>query len=102
MELEFIWRHKRFLSEIKSASVSKWVRSGAFKNLESERDANLFLSRYSIQLGLNSLCRGCSANIKGRKYRCLDCRDMELCEDCYEERATPNDHAVSHVTAELR
>ena len=44
-ELEFLRRHKKFTSEIKTFSVLTWLQNGAFGDFESERDAQLCLSR---------------------------------------------------------
>ena len=95
-------RHKKFLSEIKYYSASKWPRRSASEDFESEKDAKLCLSRNSKQLGFFSKCDGCQRNIIGIKYRCLECKDMDLCKNCHERKTVPSGHARFHKMAELR
>ena len=101
-EIEFLRRHKNFLSEIKSYSASSWASRGAFEDLESERDAKLCLSRNSKQLGFFSKCDGCQRKITGIKYRCLVCKDTNLCSICHERRTVPLGHKSFHKMAELK
>ena len=72
-ELQFLRRHKKLTSEIKTSSALTWLQNGAFGDFESERDAQLCLSRNSNQLGFYSQCDGCHKYIFGIKYRCLEC-----------------------------
>ena len=101
-EVTFLRRHKNLLSEIKFYSASKWPRRGAFADFESEKDAELCLSRNSKQLGFFSKCDGCQRRITGIKYRCLECRDMDLCANCHQQRKVPLGHINSHQMAKLR
>ena len=101
-ELEFLRRHKKFTSEIKTFSVLTWLQNGAFRDFESERDAQLCLSRNSHQLGFLSKCDGCLKDILGIKYRCLECRDMDLCLNCNQRLAIPVGHEHFHKMAEMR
>ena len=101
-EITFLRRHKNLLSEIKFYSASKWPRRGAFADFESEKDAELCLSRNSKQLGFFSKCDGCQRRITGIKYRCLECRDMDLCANCHQQRKVPLGHINSHQMAKLR
>ena len=101
-ELEFLRRHKKFTSEIKTFSVLTWLQNGAFGDFESERDAQLCLSRNSHQLGFLSKCDGCLKDILGIKYRCLECRDVDLCLNCNQRLAIPVGHEHFHKMAEMR
>ena len=101
-ELEFLRRHKKFTSEIKTFSVLTWLQNGAFGDFESERDAQLCLSRNSHQLGFLIKCDGCLKDILGIKYRCLECRDMDLCLNCNQRLAIPVGHEHFHKMAEMR
>ena len=101
-ELEFLRRHKKFISEIKTFSVLTWLQNGAFGDFESERDAQLCLSRNSHQLGFLIKCDGCLKDILGIKYRCLECRDMDLCLNCNQRLAIPVGHEHFHKMAEMR
>ena len=101
-ELEFLKRHKKFTLEIKTFSVLTWLQNGAFGDFESERDAQLCLSRNSHQLGFLSKCDGCLKDILGIKYRCLECRDVDLCLNCNQRLAIPVGHEHFHKMAEMR
>ena len=101
-ELEFLRRHKKFTSEIKTSSALTWLQNGVFGDFESERDAQLCLSRNSHQLGFYSKCDGCHKDILGIKYRCLECRDMDLCDFCNQRVTILVGHEHHHKMAELR
>ena len=99
-ELNFLRRHKSFILEIESSSAEKWIQSGTFKGFESERDAYLCLSRCSSNFVSSRKCNGCDQN--SSKYRCLQCRDMELCSKCYDEEEESSGHLTSHRMVRLR
>ena len=97
-ELDLLRRHKRFASEIEKSSVDTWIQSSISKDLENKRDAHLFLSRCGHRFGLLGKCSGCKVNLHqdSYRYRCLECRDMELCWNCYIKEEELNGHAASH------
>ena len=103
-ELKLLRRHKDFLSEIESSSADTWIRNGTFKDFESERDAYLCLSRCSPKLGLSRRCTGCNKFLHAQipKYRCLECKDMEICGDCYHKGEEPSGHSTNHRMVNLR
>lgn len=105
-ELDFLRRHKRFASEIERSSVDTWMQSNVCGDLESERDAYLFLSRCGHRFGLTMKCNGCKCNLDNLsyrfpRYRCLECRDMELCWNCYIKEDEPNGHEISHRITDM-
>ena len=62
-ELEFLRRHKSFISEIKkSVSAKRWIQNCTVKGFESERDGYLCLSRHPLKLGLGTECNGCDSS----------------------------------------
>ena len=103
-ELKLLRRHKSFMSEIESCSVDTWIQNGTFKDFESERDAYLCLSRCSPKLGLSRNCSGCSKILNAYipKYRCLECKDVEICGDCYSRGEEPSGHSTNHKMVSLR
>lgn len=46
---------------------------------------NLFIARFSRILGVVTTCDGCDCDVtlSGRRYRCLNCPDIDLCSNCY-------------------
>lgn len=103
-ELNILRRHKSFASEIERSSVDTWMQSNISKDFESERDAYLFLSKCFRRFGLFGKCNGCKVNLdyKSHRYRCLQCRDMELCSKCYDEEEESSGHLTSHRMVRLR
>ena len=102
-ELEFLRRHKNFISEIERSSAEKWKQGKTFRDFVSEQDGYLCLTRGSDRLGLTRICQAC--NIINEEYegiRCLDCKDMELCSKCYEKEEKPDGHKKSHRMVKLR
>lgn len=103
-ELDLLRRHKSFASEIERSSVHTWMQSKISKDFESERDAYLFLSRCFHRFDLFGKCNGCKVNLHytSNSYRCLQCKDMELCFDCYIKEEDINGHATSHRMIDTR
>ena len=92
-ELDLLRRHKSFASEIERSSADTWMQSNISKDFESERDAYLF-----------GKCNGCKVNLDyiSNSCRCLQCKDMELCFDCYIKEEDINGHATSHRMIDTR
>ena len=43
-------------------------------------------------------CNSCnSSTIKSDRYKCLNCKDLNLCGSCFERRAESNSHKSGHV-----
>ena len=47
-------------------------------------------------------CDGCQEKIKGNRYRCLECADMDLCAVCYRNEKKPQGHTDSHDVIDLK
>ena len=43
----------------------------------------MFIARFCDLLEVEVNCDGCSVTLPGRRYRCLQCTDMDLCTTCY-------------------
>ena len=101
-EVEFLRRHKTFTVELGNVSPNAWLTGGAFKDSESQKDARLFLSRYSKQLRLRRKCDSCKKSISRKHMRCLECSDLILCCKCYKKGKKPAGHEVFHLMTNLR
>ena len=43
----------------------------------------MFVAKFCDLLEVEVNCDGCSVMLPGRRYRCLQCEDMDLCTMCY-------------------
>ena len=61
---------------------------------------HLFVARFSDILTVSITCNGCDVTLSGRRYRCLDCLDVDLCNDCYtsEYEIVSNSTLIDHFT----
>ena len=55
----------------------------SLKNHVFSQDINLFIAKYAEHLEVHITCDGCCDRLSGRRYRCLNCEDMDLCGKCY-------------------
>ena len=102
-EIQAFERHKKFFQEAKNQGIDAWCEKNREKApIDIQRDINLFIARYSADLEVVITCDGCSENIKGRRYRCLNCVDMDLCSGCYGSAVKPNEHSDQHEVIDLR
>ena len=100
-ELKFLRRHKSVMSDVERFSFYKWLNNDPFKSCESEQDAYLLLSRYSIEPGQSRTCSSCNKMPK-ICYKCLECIDVGLCEICNDRGEEPKGHVAHHKMVELR
>ena len=49
----------------------------------ASRDVQMFVARYCDLLDVEISCDGCGNTLPGRRYRCLQCKDMDLCSTCF-------------------
>ena len=96
-------RHKRYFEEAKAIGSGDWcIQNRSNGQNDVKRDISMFIARYSSKLEVSCICDGCSEKIRGQRYRCLNCIDMDLCNNCYKSGRKPNEHLDSHEVIELR
>lgn len=96
-------RHKGYFQEAKAIGIDAWCDQNRLKaQVDVQRDISLFIARYSANLEVVITCDGCSEKIRGRRYRCLHCIDMDLCINCYNSGRKPSEHLESHEVIDLR
>lgn len=101
-EREMCKRHKKYFEDAKRVIPGSWSQVRHYDSIKFNRDKKFFMARYVGQLTFNSTCDGCRKNLPWKKYRCLDCMDVDLCHSCYSMRRTPGAHQNSHNMVELR
>ena len=101
-EIALCKRHKEYFEDVEDISSEVWAWNREYDSLEVIRDKNLFMSRYSTSGQFMSTCDGCDKHLPQQRYRCLDCFDIDICEDCYLSDTRPNGHLDTHKVIELR
>lgn len=48
----------------------------------------MFVARFCDLLDVEITCDGCGITLPGRRYRCVQCIDMDLCTTCYSGELT--------------
>lgn len=102
-ELEFLKEHKGYIPCYKFVSTHARKQSGECTDSATLRDYRLFLSRFRRHSRGGRKCNSCNKFFpRERIKRCLECSDVELCQDCYIERKEPSGHEDYHIMANLR
>lgn len=57
------------------------------------------MSVYQEEIKHNSICDGCDQGIIGTRYKCLNCKDFDLCSEC--EKNHSKLHNAKHVFLEI-
>lgn len=61
----------------------------------------MFVARFSDVLDVEISCDGCGVTLPGRRYRCLQCMDMDLCNSCFSGGVEPEEHRDNHEIVHL-
>ncbi|XP_022784131.1 zinc finger ZZ-type and EF-hand domain-containing protein 1-like [Stylophora pistillata] len=69
---------------------------------QERRRMHLFVARFSDILDVSITCDGCDITLSGRRYRCLNCMDVDLCNTCYLSGVKPEGHTDSHDVIDMR
>ncbi|KAK3717323.1 hypothetical protein QZH41_011553, partial [Actinostola sp. cb2023] len=69
---------------------------------ENKRQMHLFVAEFSDCLDVTITCDGCSCTLPGRRFRCLNCPDVDLCSACYLGGIMPEGHTDDHQVVDLR
>ena len=101
-EIAMCKRHKSYFDAVQEITAEVWCELQQYESLNVIRDMNLFISRYSNHGEFKSKCDGCSEPLTWRKFRCLACLDLDLCESCYVNVKKPDGHLNTHKMIGLR
>ena len=101
-EIAMYKRHKSYFDTVQEITAAVWCELQQHESLNVILDMNLFISRYSTYDEFNSKCGGCSEPLTWKKFRCLTCFDLDLCESCYINVKKPDGHLNTHKMIRLR
>ena len=48
-----------------------------------DKDTHNFIARFCDLINVEINCDVCAMTLPGRRYRCLECLDFDLCANCY-------------------
>ncbi|XP_073246845.1 zinc finger ZZ-type and EF-hand domain-containing protein 1-like isoform X1 [Porites lutea] len=102
-ELEHYEEGNKWLDEAKE-NFDNWfegMRTLAQTD-QQRRRMHLFVARFSDSLDVVITCDGCDVTLTGRRYRCLNCMDVDLCNNCYMTGVKPDGHSESHDVIDMR
>ncbi|CAC5406051.1 unnamed protein product [Mytilus coruscus] len=88
-----------------SSGFEEWYEKNKVddpKFKEEKRQVQMFVARFCDLLEVEISCDGCGVTLPGRRYRCLQCSDMDLCATCFAGGVKPEgDHADDHEFVHL-
>ena len=102
-EMEIYSKDMEMLKECKE-SFMDWYNKAVDKlSTEEKMIKQMFVAKFCDLLDVEISCDGCSVTLPGRRYRCLQCEDMDLCATCYAGGVKPrvgnhtDDHEMIHM-----
>ncbi|KAF6029661.1 hypothetical protein EB796_011992 [Bugula neritina] len=88
-------RDKKYYSECSDA-FSSWFHDGG--SSRNKQEVQMFIARHCDLLDVEIFCDGCTQTLPGKRYRCLQCTDMDLCVTCFTSGVCPlGDHKEDHT-----
>ncbi|BFZ03746.1 hypothetical protein BsWGS_06784 [Bradybaena similaris] len=90
----------KWYGEINANDINNWfsMKEGT---KEDKKTLKMFVARFSDVLDVEISCDGCGVTLPGRRYRCLQCMDMDLCNSCFSGGVEPEEHRDNHEIVHL-
>ncbi|PVD39043.1 hypothetical protein C0Q70_01670 [Pomacea canaliculata] len=85
-----------------SKGFSNWYKREEDASKEEKKAIQMFIARFSDLLDVEITCDGCGNTLPGRRYRCVQCVDLDLCTTCFSGGVKPegehsDDHEFIHL-----
>ncbi|XP_078317573.1 zinc finger ZZ-type and EF-hand domain-containing protein 1-like isoform X2 [Crassostrea virginica] len=95
-------RCMKWFSECSEGFDTWYKNAKKDKSDKEEREVQMFVARFCDLLEVEITCDGCNVTLPGRRFRCLQCVDMDLCATCYASGVKPegehtDDHDIVHL-----
>ncbi|KAL5017766.1 hypothetical protein ScPMuIL_005151, partial [Solemya velum] len=79
-----------------------WYNKKEDASKDDKKSIQMFVARFCDLLDVEISCDGCGVTLPGRRYRCLQCVDMDLCATCYSGGVKPEgEHTDEHDIVHL-
>ncbi|RUS90800.1 hypothetical protein EGW08_001419, partial [Elysia chlorotica] len=98
-ELEEYNRYMDWFKEV-AGDFGTWFSHMA-EDITDKKSLKWFVARFSDVLDVEITCDGCRTTLPGRRYRCLQCVDMDLCTACFIGGVEPEEHQDTHEIVHL-
>ncbi|XP_052765956.1 zinc finger ZZ-type and EF-hand domain-containing protein 1-like isoform X1 [Mya arenaria] len=95
-ELKDYNTHIKWFEECSEGSFITWYKNKEDLPDDQKKDVQMFIARFCDLLEVEVNCDGCNVTLPGRRYRCLQCVDMDLCATCYAGGVEPEKHSDDH------
>ncbi|XP_074657535.1 zinc finger ZZ-type and EF-hand domain-containing protein 1-like [Tubulanus polymorphus] len=83
----------------KEENFQAWYRT---ISSDQKKSFDLFMARFCELLDVEIACDGCNVSLPGRRYRCLECQDIDLCAPCFSDDVNiPGGHTKDHDVVHL-
>ncbi|XP_050394804.1 zinc finger ZZ-type and EF-hand domain-containing protein 1 [Patella vulgata] len=103
-EVEELRGYKLCMSWLEECTkgFSDWYKEKEDASKDQKKEIQMFVARFCDLLDVEINCDGCGNTLPGRRYRCLQCVDMDLCTTCFSGGVKPegdhkDDHDIVHL-----
>ncbi|KAL3875978.1 hypothetical protein ACJMK2_033871 [Sinanodonta woodiana] len=88
-------QHMKWFGECSEGFIN-WYKKKEDLSDDEKKCVQMFIARFCDLLDVEVTCDGCGVTLPGRRYRCLQCVDMDLCATCYSGGVKPVKHTDDH------